>query len=1831
MTIPSYRIREELARDGQYVLHRGEIDGEAPVLVKTPVSPSPSAAAVAALRREHDLLLALDIGGAPRVRAFDPQRPALLVEDIGATPLATLLAAGRLPLSEFFPLALELVAAVAELHRRRIVHRGLSPHGILVNPQAKRAQVFDLGLASRLPQETQPAGPPHLLPGRLAYISPEQTGRMNRVVDHRADLYSLGVTFYEMLTGQPPFASEDPLELVHAHIARAPRPPRQVDPAIPEAVSDVVMKLLSKTAEARYQSAWGLEADLEECARQWTAAHAVRSFPLGEGDFSDRFTIPQRLYGREGEIRILLEAFERACAGRATLMLVAGYSGIGKTSLVHEVHKPIVERKGRFVSGKYDQLERSTPYGALLQAFRGLVGQLLPESEERIATWRERLAGALSGNGGVVSAVIPELDLLLGPQPAPPPLPPAESQNRFNYALENFLGALARPEHPLVVFLDDLQWADAASLQFLGRLLTSRGVGSLFLIGAYRDNEVVPDHPLMKALGEMRETGAAVEEVVLPNLGRHDVRLLVRDTVKGDPRVADALADLVHRKTGGNPFFATQFLKSLHGEGLLEPDRAARGWRFDLARIEQADITDNVVDLMARKLRTLARPTQEAITLAACVGSRFSLPVLAVIRQKSLREVASELWPAIEEGLVLPTSEGYELFAAAPEEVLEGAAPSYRFLHDRVQQAAYASIPEDQRKPVHLRVGRLLLAGCGGEPPPDRIFEVVNHLNFGHELIEAPDERTRLARLDLEAGRRAKDAAAFPAALDYFERGLLLLPEDRWIAHYDLALALTMEVAECRYLCGRFDEAERCFETLLREARSPLEKAEAYRMRVVQHESLARYPEGVRVAREGLALLGVTLPEDEADKRRAIEEELARIGDVLGTRPIGSLAGLPAMADPETRMIVRLLTAMWASTYILGDGTLASLLSAQMVRLSVEHGSTEESAYGYVTHAITVGPVRGDYASAYEWGELALRVNDRFDDRKRRAKIQQQFQAHVNLWRRPLETCIPYAREACRSGLETGDFTYAGYGAFTETWAALLASRDLDRFVRDYTPTVALLQRIKLASLADAQELILSWARALQGHTPDGLSLSHGSFDERAYATLYATNPFCMTFLYAARLHLGVLFEDPARALQAARDAKQQAWTPRGTIWPVMLDFWGALAMASLHESATEEERRTYRADIEGARDSLRALAESCPESFRGPWLLLAAEAERIRGRPAEGLELYNEAAHHSRQVRDLQHEAIAHERCARLWLARGREATAALYMGEAHRCYRAWGAQAKARDLETRYDRLLAARLPAEGPAPTGTASLDLSTVLKASHALTAKIDLEELLRELMKIALENAGAERGVFLQESQERLLVEAEATVDPESVQVRQSVPLEEAGGLPASVVRYVRRTGQGIVLGHAASDERFARDPYIARTGSKSILCTPVVHQGKPGGILYLENNLTTDAFTSERIEMMQILSAEAAIALENARLYEGMREEVERRSLAEGALREALSELEQAKSRLEAENVYLQEEIRTQHNFEEIVGNSPALVATLRQVEKVAPTDSTVLIYGETGTGKELFARAIHARSPRRDRPLVKVNCGAISPGLVESELFGHVKGAFTGALQARTGRFELAHGGTLFLDEVSELPLDTQVKLLRVLQERELEPVGSGRTVRVDVRVIAASNRKLDEAVRAGSFRADLLYRLNVFPIEVPPLRERASDLPLLVSFFVGRLATTLGKHLEGVTRGTMDVLMAYSWPGNVRELQNVMERAAILAQGPLIEIDSLSATPPGGAGERTIEALEREHIASVLRTTRGVIEGPRGAASVLGLHPNTLRSRMKKLGVERLPRDTA
>jgi Nif-specific regulatory protein len=1844
--IPGYDILQILCNDERYRLFRGRRRQDAqPALIKTPRHDAVRLAERLALEREFQILLQLPISGVaqPLEWICNDRGCALIMEDRGGVPLSEWITTRRKDLPGFFHIAIQLATVLAELHRRDLILNHLSPRGVLVNPADAAVELIDFGLALQVNGEHYAPVSPSILPGILAYLSPEQTGRMNRTTDYRSDFYALGVTLYELLTGTCPFADDDTLELIHRQLARLPPPPAEIDPRLPEAVSRIIMKLLAKTAEGRYQSAVGLRKDLEICAAGWADSGSIAVFPLGRHDVSERFLIPQKLYGRDWELATLLKAFDESCAGSPTLMLVAGYPGIGKTALIQELYKPIVRERGYFIAGKFDQIVQ-TPYSALLQAFRHLVQQLLTEGEDSINGWRERLAVALGGNAAVLAEVIPEIALLLGPQPLPPELPPAETQNRFRLVLQNFLAVFARPTHPLVIFLDDLQWADAATLNLLQPVFSSPAIRHLLLIGAYRDNEIDAGHPLTRTLAALEAEGTEPRRIVLGPLGFPELLLLISDTLHGGPADGEPLARLVLQKTGANPFFVIQFLKTLWQEGLLILDYTQGGWTFDIQAIGAARMTDNVVELMTRKIQRLTADSQQMLTLAACIGNEFDLHTLAIVSRQSPSETAARLSDVLHEGLVSPAPRPYN----APPAVADAASP-YAFLHDRVQQAAYALIPEDRKRGVHLAIGRLLLERREPAATEGGLFDIVHHLNRGWELISDPDERLTLAELNLNAARKAKTSTAYQAALGYLEAGIQVLSETHWHSRYELLFALHLDAGECEYLCGRFTAAERRFGLLLERARTRMDKAQVYNRRLIQYENMSRYQEAIEIGREALALFGVVFPTAEGDKEAAFQAELNAIRALLGERPIASLLDLPTLRDPEIRLIMQLLGNLHTPCYLAGDKRLTLLNTETMVRLSLGHGNTEQSAHAYVLHAMLLGPILGEYQAAYEFGTLALRLNERLADAGSRARILMNFSWAVSIWRRPMEESIPLTREAFRLGHETGLVADAGYALFNETYFTLLCARELDAVQPVCTANVEFLKRAKMDNFVDAPRVIRQWGRALQGLTEAPDALNDGDFRENDYQQAHAGHTLFLMFYFCAKLALLYTFGSYASAAAAAEQAAAAIRDYPGTIWDALRVYYHALTLTALHGQASVAERRGIETDLDALNARLRHWADNSPANFLAQHLIVSAEIARVHRRDQDAIRWYEAAGEAAGAQSCRRERALAHELYGRYWRERGLKQIAVSCLRAARQDYAEWGASAKVHDLESKHPELLQRQPSSWAPFDTGqgNSTLDLFTVLKAAQAISGEIELDKLLEKLLHSALENAGAERGCLMLERAGAGFVHAQGSVDTVNVRI-DGVPLADVqSDLPTSLINYVRRTAAGLVLANARSDDRFAGDPYLARHPVLSVLCTPVLKQGRLIGVLYLENQLCSDAFTPERIDLMQILASQAAISLENAGLFED-------RKRTEEALRAALNEVEQLKNRLQAENVYLQEEILAQHNFQEIIGNSPSLLTMLRHIEHVAGTDATVLILGETGTGKELIARAIHDRSRRRNRPLVKVNCAAISTGLVESELFGHVKGAFTGAIEKRIGRFELAHSGTLFLDEIGELPLETQAKLLRVLQEQEFEPVGSNRTLKVDVRVIAATNRDLEQAVAAGRFRADLFYRLHVFPLAVPPLRERRQDIPALALFFLERYAKHCGKRITGVAQQAMERLVRYDWPGNIRELQNTIERAVIICRGPVLDMDNdrliaaesgernsawadpaaaapanpqptagVVAAGSGRTATMTLEETERRHILAVLEQTRGVIEGARGAARILAMKPSTLRSRMKKLGI--------
>ncbi|HET9929203.1 MAG TPA: sigma 54-interacting transcriptional regulator [Polyangiaceae bacterium] len=1582
-------------------------------------------------------------------------------------------------------------------------------------------------------------------------------------------------------------------------------------------------------AEDRYQSVQGILRDVDECERRLSAGDDG-SFALARDEATPRLTLPQRVVGRTEEQQRLMLALEQAAAGVPRFVFLSGAAGVGKTTLANQLEAPTLARGGCFVSGKFDVLARSQPYSALADGLSRWFARLASEDGERCDAIARTLADTLGENAATLAALVPGLGVSRGDGAAPPRLGPIEAQNRLALSVERLLAALARVGSPLVILLDDLQWADLATLRLIGNVFANAEPLPILWVGAFRDNEVPVEHPVLRLRRELQRREGAIVDLNVGPLSSEAVGELLREALHTKSSELDGLARLVLSKTLGNPFFVLQFVRSLERDGLLSFDRARGAWAFDPVRIEALEMTDNVVELMTQKLGYLGPLTQRATQCAACIGATFSLDTLAEVLGRDQRSAAQDLWEALLEGLVLPLHPNYELLLVS--DTIEQEHIELRFLHDRVQQAAYDSLAEGARAELHLLIGRSLARRADAAT---RLFEIVGQLNRARSSMTQASEREQLAALNLEAGQRARAAAAIPVALSLFLVGLELCGDRSSKTFHEL----TLGAAECEFITADAATAEERLDWLLASA-APLElRVEALRVRIVRYENVGRFAESVAVGVRALELLGVRLPAEPEGRSAALEDELAEISKRLSSRGIASLFELPIAVDPHAHLVSGIIMAMWPSAFLTNPGGLTALLSASLVRRSLEHGNTAESALGYVTHAITTNARTGDYASGRAFAELGLRLSAGRGHKPLALKVEHLYGSFLSSLYEPLARGAEHAEVAHRAALECGDFTYAARAAFMGTWYDFFGGVPLDVFDTRVGTALDFMRRVRHEMIEHATSLLLQCSRCLQGLTRGTTSLSDSAFDEPRIAEQLQKVPIFTGFLETVRAFLQYAFGDFAAAEQHATNARAALAGSAETLFHFELEFYSALTQAAL---ATPESYAQRVAAVDAVLTRLERRAATCNKNFGYQLELLLAERARILSEPDRAHRHYARALELT-SAEDLCAQASCRERFAEFLLQIGDAVAARRELSAALGAYEKWGAHAKVRQLRERH----APRLTDEPAAPL--TDFDVLSTLKAAQAIAAEIERNRLLPRLLRILIENAGAERGVLLEPSAEGLVIVAEQRVgEPHSDSSVERIASSEE--VPLELLEGVARTAEPLLARNASEDPALRDDPYVRRRASRSLLCLPLVSQGSVRALAFLENSLASEVFSDERLSAARVLAGQAAISLENARLYEAMRKEVERRSAAERALTTALRDVDALKNRLQAENVYLQEELQSHHNFEEIVGKAPDLLVALKLVESVANTDSTVLVLGETGTGKELFARAIHSRSARRERPLVKVNCGAIASGLVESELFGHVKGAFTGALAKRVGRFELADGGTIFLDEVGELPLDTQAKLLRVLQEREFEAVGSSTTQRVDVRVIAATNRDLEQAVRAGRFRADLLYRLNVFPIVVPPLRRRAEDIPLLVSFFLTRLAGRLGKKLEGFSRAEMQLLRDYPWPGNVRELENVVERAAILAPGPLLSLDAHFGRERGTApevrpdlraglrvadpaapaniprsGVRSMDEVERQHVLQVLESASWVIEGERGAAKLLGLHPNTLRSRMKKLGISR------
>ncbi|MEM8637334.1 MAG: AAA family ATPase [Cyanobacteria bacterium P01_G01_bin.54] len=1560
LSLQNYTVTQRVSTGTKNVVYRGYRNADrTPVIIKTPQAPYPTLKEIAKLKHEYELVRSLppELGIVHPLALETYQKSiALILEDFGGIALSEKIDARPLSMAQFLPMAIALAEGLGQIHAQQIIHKDIKPSNIIVDSEGAIVKITDFGISSQLSSEDNAQSYHNALEGTLIYISPEQTGRMNRTIDYRTDLYSLGITYYEMLTGQPPFTATEPLELIHAHLAKQPPNLLDLNPKLPSILAKIILKLLEKNAEHRYQTAFILKQDLDRCWQDWQAQGQISEFAIAQDNISEQFQIPQKLYGRDAEVRELLSAFEFASTGHAELILISGYSGIGKSSLVYEVHKPIVRQKGFFVSGKFDQFQRDVPYASLIQALQELIRKLLTETAAVIQQWREKLQVALRQNGQVIVDVIPELELIVGSQSAVPDLGPTEAQNRFNLVFQDFIGVFTQAEHPLVIFLDDLQWADSASLKFIELLMTNLDSHHLLLIGAYRDNEVSPSHPLMLTLGRIQAVGAVLKDITIQPLSLAIAQQLIAETLHTSLEATQTLAELCQQKTAGNPFFLTQLLKSLHSDRFISFNLAQGCWQWDLTQIEAAAITENVVELMVAKLEKLAPRTQEMLRLAACIGNRFDLNVLATVQAQSWGTTAKDLWPSLQAGFVLPLSDTYKIpLLWQPEETIQAEQPdamavSYRFLHDRVQQAAYALIPDSDKQQTHLKIGQLLLQNIPEDELDEQIFDIVNHLNVGVGLITAEHEREQLAQLNLQAGKKAKSSTAYEPACKHFSQGIDCLSETAWQTQYNLMFELSRERSECEYLCGHLTVAEDLFKATLAQARSAIDRAELQNIRILLYENTGKYPESLETGAAILQEFGITIPVTDTNEiATALDTELDVYYQHLETIEIAELINAPLMDSPADLTCLNVLMHMSGPAYFTNQDLLA-LIVLKMTNLSMERGISELAPHGFAFWGVVAGARLTDYERSYAFGSLAMQVNQKYPNANITCKICNLFGAHISHWRSHLRESIPILRQGCQVGIETGDI-YAGYNSYNLIMQRMMAGEHPDDIIAESNKLMDFSSKMKNHVFVGVQAMDQHFLLNFRGETLDCFSLSDADFKEEDCVQLWQDNLFLpgVATYNIFKTQIYYLYGDYERALAMARKSESETLIfVSGITNQAEHNFYYSLTLIALYPDATLEQQQAYQQQLEKNQKTLQFWAENCPNNYAHKYRLVQAEWARVQGQVQAAMDFYDVAIASAQTHGFIHCEALANEQAAKFWLAQGREPFARLYLTEAYHCYLRWQATRKAQYLQAQYPQLIQ-----QQPTPTRSrrtissshdstemrtaAALDLATIMRASQTLSGEIKLEKILRKLMQLLLENAGATQGYLLLPQQQSttqeltLMIEAEGIIEQAKTTADIKVLQNQSVGdrLPHSLLNYVMRTQDNIVLADAIAHDTFGSDPYIQTHEPKAILCAPLLHQGQLGGVIYLENNLTAAAFSHERLEVVKLLSSQAAISLENARFYQTLEDKVTQRTaqLAQRTrqLAAANTEITQLNDRLKAENLRMGAELDVAQRVQEMI------------------------------------------------------------------------------------------------------------------------------------------------------------------------------------------------------------------------------------------------------------------------------------------------------------------
>ncbi|MBA2654185.1 MAG: AAA family ATPase [Gammaproteobacteria bacterium] len=1480
IAIPGYEITEQIYEGDMTLVLRGKREPDnLPVIVKILNMENPPFEKVAAFKHEARTMTNLEmLTCVPKVYELKKYYDSwmMVFEDIQGQTLAYYIAKKTFNVFDFLDLTINIVSALEQVHKKGIVHKDINPFNIVWNPQSNKLQIIDFGIASNLSHENVDHKNINMLEGTLSYLSPEQTGRMNRLIDHRSDFYSLGITAYQMLTGQLPFDSEDPLELIHQHIVKIPVPPHEINNEIPEMLSAIIMKLIAKKAEDRYQTEYGIKYDLLHCLRELRKRGTIDTFDVGKKDLISGFELPQKLYGREEEIKTLMNVFENVCLSSREVAVISGYAGIGKSTLINELYKSIVAKRGYLIQGKFDQFQRNLPCLALSRMLQDYVDQVLTESFEQRAEWKNKILGAVGENGQILIEHAPSMELIIGKQPPLMELDPAAAESRFLYVIKNVVQVLAQKEHPFVIFWDDIQWADSISFKLLEVLLLQT-TGYLFYVFCYRDNEVDEGHPFKLILNRV-ERELPLYKIQLKPLSLEAVSQLIADTLHTEKEEVKALAEICYTKTSGNPFFLNQLIKVLYNKKIIYFETAKGRWTWDVSMINEQSVADNVLELLLARLDALNEHSRIALNYASCLGNMFDLKTTATLLNRSEHETAQLLDEALRENYLIPLNDNYRYAMET-----EGSGTVYRFAHEKIREVIYEKISAEKKGEINLRIGRLLKNVTLESELENKVIAIADHFNRGIHLITDENEKYELVTLNLKAGIKAKHSQAFEQASYYLETGISLLKESDWNDRYDIALSLYTEAAEVNSFLANYEKMQFFNDVVISKARSILDLTKIYRIKISAEIARGNLTDAIRVGQQFLKKMNYNLPFHPGN----LQVIRAVIRARLASRKVKpeEVMNLPTLKNDKMKAIQQIMLDLAAPSFQ-AQPELSIILFSEVFRITVKYGVSEFTPYSFMCYAIVLGGILRDYEGAYKFAKLAIELIPKFEAKAYQAKILFTYYFFVSHLKNYYKDDVDLLKDAYYSGLEVGDLEYAIYGLSFPSAVYLFGSDHLQTVADHSNKTAEYMMKFNKDFKMVTYHLIhLQLMTNLLGKNSGSPSSFTGPFyNENEQVPLHLANQdiLGLAFLYIHKLMMAYLFGDMDSAVQFINQEKPYAKVLLSCFhYPIYL-FYALLTDIAVYPEMKLTDKLKVRVRIAMNLYNLGKLAKSAPMNYRHKYCLVKAELYRIKGNYEKALDYYEDAIQFAHENEFINDEALAKELTAKFYFQSNKEKVGKIYLFDAFYSYSLWGATAKLDQLKTDYPWLAKALLQphlfgflsALTSKTYKTDELDYGSAMKASVTIASEIVLPKLIARLLEILTENIGAERCVLLYQQNDKLMVEGEFNSQQKILSLMQSIPLEsDQLELPLTIIQYVNSTHESLLLDNASEVKQFMRDMYIIKQAPKSVLCFPILYQGRLLGILYFENNMSTAAFTPQRLEFLKVLSSQIAISIENARLY----------------------------------------------------------------------------------------------------------------------------------------------------------------------------------------------------------------------------------------------------------------------------------------------------------------------------------------------------------------------